>query len=100
MRRKSSKGLRNLQRVLSILESTIQNKKFLALIDELHTNAEARAQASRHGLAYLRKRGVRLPRGARFGLKDNNWRVWACGRVLGFVGCVHYDSGKGWGWGQ
>jgi hypothetical protein len=81
------------------LNRLLRSAKFRAALDEFHDDPKARALASKDATRYLKRKGVEIPYGMKATLRDNNWRVSACVRALGFTGCIHYDSDSGFGWG-
>jgi hypothetical protein len=77
--------------------------KFRAVLNEFHDSPESRRKASRNATAYCKRQGVKVPRGIKVTLKDNNWRASLCAKVevfgVGIEYGAHYDSESGFGWG-
>lgn len=90
------KQLSAMTKQLQALNGLLKNKKFLAVIEEFHTSPKARKAASKDANRYFTGKGVRPPDGMTIALHDHNWRISVCVVALG---CAHYDSHDGWGWG-
>ena len=95
--------LSNAKNLISIAQ-IMNDPKFKTALDEFHDNAESRKLASKNATTYWKRKGVKVPKGISLTLKDNNWRVSACGKVQleinGIAVAVevgaHYDSESGW----
>jgi hypothetical protein len=89
---------------LSSLSKLVRDPQLLTVVNELHDNDEERRKASKNATAYLKRRGVNLPKGMVVRLVDNNWSMSFCIHGKSKTGVdwtwgFHYDSEAGWGWG-
>lgn len=86
------------------LSKLARDKQLLAVVSELHDDAGERRKAAKNATAYLKSRGVDIPKGMKVRLIDNNWSMSFCITGVTKDGVIwswgfHYDSETGWDWG-
>src|SRR5688572_23906297 len=85
-----------LARLTQDLSRFLRNPRFRAALNEFHDNPKARKSASKNAASYLKRRRIKIPKGMKITLKDNNWSMKLCVKAFViFEICVTYDSAQG-----
>jgi len=94
-------------KLIKRLGQVLKDPKFKSALDDFHDDPKSRKEASEDPKLFCKRKGLTIPKGLVFHLKDNNWRAGCCGTIkitldhivttieVGF----HYDSDSGFGWG-
>ena len=96
-----TKKLVALKSQFDLIHSTFSDQKFIAALDLIKDDPQARAQASKNIAAYLKQQGIAIPAGATVGLKIIGTNMSVCihicvSRAWGRF-CLHWSTESGFG---